>query len=109
MVPVTASTRVWNFRRNMRNTSKYPMSVKNKSRLSFMTAFSFSKPLKHQKKSQLIPLKRTAITIFRNRFTSQNETSKGASEPIIMTHREVLSCHTSPEGGIVFARLMVAV
>ena len=83
--------------------------MRNKARLSIMTAFSFGKPLKHLINDQLIPLKRAAIIIFCVRVTSQNEPSKGAPEPTIMTPREVLSCHTSPEGGIVLVRLLVAV
>ena len=69
----------------------------------------WGKPLKHHIKDQLIPLKRTAIMVFCVRVTSQNETSKGAPQLTIKTPGEFLSCHTSPEGGIVFARLLVAV
>jgi len=93
----------------MRNTSKYPGSMKNKARLSIMTAFSFGKPLKHLINDQLIPLKRTAIIVFCVRVTSQNETSKGAPEPTIMTPRVVLYCQSSSEGGIVLFRLLVSV
>jgi hypothetical protein len=83
--------------------------MKNKARLSIMTAFSFGKPLKHLINDQLIPLKRTAIIVFCVRVTSQNETSKGAPEPTIMTPRVVLYCQSSSEGGIVLFRLLVSV
>jgi len=74
-----------------------------------MTAFSFDKPLKHLIKDQLIPLKRAYITVFFLRVTSQNEIWKSSLNHIMKTPWVVLYCHTSPEGGIVLVRLLVAV
>ena len=61
--PVIDSIRAWNSRRNMRNTSKYPIEslaqssralMKNKARLSEMTAFSFDYQPKHLKINQCL-------------------------------------------------------
>jgi len=69
----------------MRSTSKYPVSVKNKARLSVMTAFSFGYHLKHLTIDWLNPFKQASCLVFLLRFTSQYETSKGSLEPKPMT------------------------
>jgi len=74
-----------------------------------MTAFSFGKPLKHLIKDQLIPLKRTDITVFCVRVISQNETSKISLTPTITTLFITTKWWPSPEGGIVLVRLLAAV
>jgi hypothetical protein len=83
--------------------------MKNKARLSIMTAFSFSKPCKHLIKDQLVPLKRNAITVFCVRTTSQSETSKNSLIPIPTTLFITMKWWPSPEGGLVLFRLLVAV
>jgi len=83
--------------------------MKNKARLSIMTAFSFGYHLKHLIKDQLIPLKRAAITAFFHRVTYQNETSKSSLTPTITTLLITMKWWPSPEDGIVLLRLMVSV
>jgi len=83
--------------------------MKNKARLSIMTAFSFGKPLKHLTIDQLNPFKQASFMAFLLRFTSQYETSKGSPEPKVMTLLKALPYQPSPEGGIVLSRLLVPV
>ena len=83
--------------------------MKNKARLSIMTAFSFGKPLKNLIKNQLSPLKRAAITAFFHRVTSQYETSKSSLTPTKTTLLITMKWWPSPEGGIVLSRLLVPV
>jgi len=67
----------------MKSTSKYAIEplaqssrvlMKNKSRLSVMTAFSFGHQSKHLKTKQPHPIKKDNIKVFFLCFTSQNET-----------------------------------
>jgi len=80
--------------------------MKNKARLSTLTAFSFGKrPSIHQSST----FKRATIMIFFLRFTYQIEISKSSPEPNLMTILKVLPCQPSPEGGIILFRLLVSV
>ncbi len=83
--------------------------MKNKARLSTMTAFSFGYHLKHLTIDWLNPFKQASFMVFLFQFTAQNETSILPLEPTIMTIIKGLSCQTSHEGGIVLFRLLVAV
>ena len=57
--------------------------MKNKARLSEMTAFSFG--YHHLKTGQPYPFKRVTIRFFCLRFTSQNETTKSSLIPTLIT------------------------
>jgi hypothetical protein len=59
--------------------------MKNKARLSTMTAFSFGYHLKHLTIDWLSPFKQASFMVFLLQFTAQNETSKGSPEPKFMT------------------------
>ena len=83
--------------------------MKNKSRLSEMTAFSFGYHHKHPTIDWLNPFKKAPSMVFLLRFISQYETSKGSPEPKLMALLKVFQCQPSPEGGIVLFRLLVAV
>jgi len=85
------------------------MSMKNKARLSTMTAFSFGYHLKHMAINWLNPFKHTSFMVFLLRFTSQYETLKGSPESKLMSLQKVFPCMPSPEGGIVLFRLLVSV
>jgi hypothetical protein len=80
--------------------------MKNKARLSTMTAFSFGKrPVSHQSS----PFKRASIMVFCLRFTSQNETSKTFLIPTMKPHLITRYRQPLTKGGIVLLRLLVAV
>ena len=83
--------------------------MKNKARLSIMTAFSFGYHLKHLNIDLLNPFKKAYFMVLLFRFTSQYETSKESPKPKILSLLKGLSCHTSPEGGIILSRLLVSV
>jgi hypothetical protein len=86
----------------MKNTSKYlteslskpsPAPMKNKARLSIMTAFSFGK---QQVIHQLKAFKRASVMTFLLRFTSQNETSKNLLIPALTIGIRTMMWRTSP-------------
>jgi len=83
--------------------------MKNKARLSEMTAFSFDYQPKHLKINQCCPFKRPTVAVFFLRFRCPNETSKSSltpsKSPLFITRK----WWSSPEGGIILFRLMVSV
>ena len=83
--------------------------MKNKARLSEMTAFSFDNQPNHLKTNQRYPFKRLIVTVFLLRITSQNETTKSSLIPIPTTLFITMKWWPSPEGGIVLFRLLVVV
>jgi hypothetical protein len=83
--------------------------MKNKARLSIMTAFSFGYHLKHLNIDLLNPFKKAYFMVLLFRFTSQYETSKESPKPKLMTLLKVLPCQPLPEDGIVLFRLLVSV
>ena len=83
--------------------------MKNKSRLSEMTAFSFGYHHKHPTIDWLNPFKKAPSMVFLLRFTSEYETSKGSLELKLVTLLQVFPCQPLPEGGIVLFRLLVSV
>jgi hypothetical protein len=83
--------------------------VKNKARLSIMTAFSFGYQPKDLKTDQLDPFKRAAVIVFFPRFICKNETSKESPKLKILSLLKVFFCQTTPEGGIILSRLLVSV
>ena len=83
--------------------------MKNKARLSTMTAFSFGYQPKHLKTDQPYPFKKVIIRVFFLRFTSQNETSKNSLIPTIKTPLIRMQWQPLAKGGIVLFRLLVAV
>ena len=83
--------------------------MKNKTRLSPVTAFSFGKHRKHLIIDQLNPFKRDTIMVFLIRFTCQNETSKSSLIPTRTTHLITMQWQPSPKGGIILYRLLVSV
>lgn len=83
--------------------------MKNKARLSIMTAFSFGYHLKHLTIDQLNPFKQASFMVFLLRFTSQYETSKSFLTPTKTTLLITMKWWPSPEGGIVLSRLLVPV
>jgi hypothetical protein len=102
----------------MRDTSKYAKEsltqssralMKNKARLSTMTAFSFGYNLKHMNIDLLNPFKQASFMVFLLRFTAKNETSNLSLVSTIMTLLKVLPCQPSPEGGIILFHLLVSV
>jgi hypothetical protein len=101
--------------RNINKSATKPLSqpsqvaMKNKARLSIMTAFSFGYHLKHLKIDQLYPFKKGTIRVFFLRFTSQNETSKSPLIPTFKTPLISMQWHPLAKGGIVLFRLLVAV
>jgi hypothetical protein len=102
----------------MRNTSKNPKEtltqsslslMKNKARLSTMTAFFIGYHLKHLNIDLLNPFKQASFMVFLLRSTAKNETSNLSLAPTIMILHKGYSSQTSPEGGIVLFRLLVSV
>jgi hypothetical protein len=102
----------------MKNTGKYltesfsqpsPAPMKNKARLSIMTAFSFDYLHKHMKINQRRPFKRLTVTVFLLRLRCLNEISKSFLHPTISTLFKSMKWWPSPEGGIVLFRLLVSV
>jgi len=83
--------------------------MKNKARLSEMTAFSFGPRLNCLKTNHLYLFKRLIVTVFLLCVTSKNEIQKRALTPTITTLLITMKWWTSPEGGIVLFRLLVAV
>jgi len=83
--------------------------VKNKARLSIMTAFSFGYQPKDLTIDWLNHFKQASFMVFLLQFTAQNETSILPLEPTIMTIIKGSSYQTSHEGGIVLFHLLVAV
>jgi hypothetical protein len=87
-------------------TQPTQVSVKNKARLSEMMAFSFSKHLAiHQSNT----FKKATIVAFSLRFTCRNETSSNSMTQVKIISVIIPQWQTSPEGGIVLLRLLVAV
>jgi len=102
----------------MKNSSEYAlealpksskMSMKNKARLSEMTAFSFDHQPENMKINQRCPFKRFTVTVFFLRFSCPNETSKSSLTQTISTLFIAMKWWPSPEGGIVLLRLLVSV
>jgi len=94
----------------MKNTSEHPRlslilssptTMKNKARLSLMTAFSFGYHLKHQKTDQPYPFKKVTIRVFFLRFTSQNETSNSSLIHSLAIHAKTMQWRSSPWSGII--------
>jgi hypothetical protein len=88
-------------------TSLTPM--KNKARLSTMTAFSFGNHFKHLKMYRHCHLKKGIMRVFFLRFTYQNETSKSSMTPPPKTPLVTMQWQPLHKGGIVLCRLLVAV
>jgi len=102
----------------MKNTPEYPIEslaqssrvpMKNKARLSTMTAFSFGYHLKQMKTNQPYPLKNGTISVFFLCFTTQNEISKNSMIPTLKTPLIRMKWQPLAKGGIVLFRLLVAV
>jgi hypothetical protein len=102
----------------MKNTRKYPTeslaqssqaSIKNKARLSTMTAFSFGYHLNQLKTDQSYLFRKVTIRVFFLRFTSQNETSKSFLIPTLKTPLIRMQWQPLTKGGNVLFRLLVAV
>jgi hypothetical protein len=83
--------------------------MKNKARLSEVTAFSFLEPLKYLIIDQLNHGKRFTSTGCFLRFTSQNEPLNNSPIPSITIHVKIFNWRSSPRGGIVLCRLLVPV
>ncbi len=83
--------------------------MKNKARLSEMTAFSFGYQHKHLKIHQYDRYKRVTIRVLLLCFASLNETPRSSPIPIITTPFMTMKWRPSPEGGIGLFRLLVSV
>ena len=83
--------------------------MKNKARLSTMTAFSFGKQHTSLGIDQLNPLKRATVTVFFLRFMCPNETTKSSLMPTQKTPLITMQCQPFTRGGIVLFCLLVPV
>jgi len=72
--------------------------MKNKARLSEVTAFSFGN---HLNIYQLNPFKRYTIMVFLLCFISQIETSNGSLTHSLAIHAKTLQWRSSPWSGII--------
>jgi hypothetical protein len=102
----------------MKNTSKHALlsliqpsltPMKNKARLSTMTAFSFGNHFKHLKMYRHYHFKKGIMRVFFLCFTYQNETLKSSMIPALKTPLKTMQWQPLHKGGIVLYRLLVSV